>query len=285
MNCSKKSLLSSKIWGKKGKGKRRKELTKDTAAAFAHTCRGLIALSKDLLENKGFEYVLLGKFTSDHIEKEFGKLRQGCGGCYFITVQQIMKKVAISKTKLLLRLDPTADAFQLPEADHNCKKCGFWMTEEMCSIVDDLPSLEKKLSPDTIASLVYIAGYVVRKDDLMDDTYFYYDKHGSYLDKLNRGGLQKPGDTVAQFTIYAYIVFHAVVDHVCRRSLCNVFMVISQLYGMNMEKRHGIILCNILFNNYCKCSNPRSTKESRQKILKLSDDKELIIKPILSQSF
>ena len=60
-------------------------------------------------------------FTSDHIEKEFGKLRQGCGGCYFITVQQIMENVAISKTKLLLQLDPTADAFQLPEADHNSK--------------------------------------------------------------------------------------------------------------------------------------------------------------------
>ena len=63
---------------KKSKGKRQKELTKDTASAFA--CRGLIELSKYLLENKGFEYVLLGKFTSDHIEKEFGKLRQGSGG-------------------------------------------------------------------------------------------------------------------------------------------------------------------------------------------------------------
>ena len=37
------------------------------------------------------QYVCIGKFTSDFIEKEFSKLRQGTGGCYFITVQHIGK--------------------------------------------------------------------------------------------------------------------------------------------------------------------------------------------------
>ena len=92
--------------------KREKDLTKDTANAFAHTCRGLIAISKYLLTHKDYEYVMLGKFTSDHIEKEFGKLRQGSGGTYFITVQQVLEKVAISKTKLMLQLDPNSEVFQ-----------------------------------------------------------------------------------------------------------------------------------------------------------------------------
>lgn len=86
-------------------------------------------------------------------------------------------------------------------------------------ITEATPEFEKKLSTDIISSLVHIAGYVMRNDDTsdLDDTYYYHEKHGNYFDKLNRGGLCKPGDNAVQFTIYAYIAFHAVVNHVCRK--------------------------------------------------------------------
>ena len=74
-------------------------------STVSHTCRGLVELCKHLLNTTHHEYVMLGKFTSDPIEKEFGKLRQGSGGTYFITVQQMFEKIAITKTKFLLRLD------------------------------------------------------------------------------------------------------------------------------------------------------------------------------------
>ena len=35
----------------------------------------------------------------------YGKLRQGSGGTSFITVQQIIEKVTVNKTKLILKLD------------------------------------------------------------------------------------------------------------------------------------------------------------------------------------
>ena len=38
---------------------------------------------------------MLELFTSNPLEKQFGKLRQGCGGTYFITVQEILEKVGI----------------------------------------------------------------------------------------------------------------------------------------------------------------------------------------------
>ena len=122
----------------------KKTLSRDTANGFSHTCRGLISLSRYLLMYKQFDYVLRGKFTAGHIEKEFGKLRQGSGGTYFITVQQALEKVAISKTRLLLSLDPNSALFQLKESGHQCSKCSFWMNEEMCDIVDNLPNLEEK---------------------------------------------------------------------------------------------------------------------------------------------
>ena len=46
---------------------------------------------------------MLGIFTTDYLEKEFGKLRQGSGGTYFIIVQQIMEKVAIKENKAAIK--------------------------------------------------------------------------------------------------------------------------------------------------------------------------------------
>ena len=88
---------------------------------------------------------LLGKFTSDHIEKEFGKLRQGSGAAYFIIVQQVFEKVNIPKTSLILSLDQNSYLFQTNDAGHQCDKCSCWLSKEICILVDDLPTLEKNL--------------------------------------------------------------------------------------------------------------------------------------------
>ena len=119
---------------------RAKCFTKDTSKAIWHSCNGLVGLSKHLLKTS-HQYVLLGIFTTDHLEKQFGKLRQGCGGTYFITVQQIMEKMAIQKTKICLRFD---DGSLLNTTDnhghsvHACDKCSFIVTENMCTIIDNL---------------------------------------------------------------------------------------------------------------------------------------------------
>ena len=84
-------------------GKRQKQLTKDTGYCFTHTCKAMVELARYHLD-QDHEYVPLGKASTDPLEKEFGKLRQGSGGTYFITVQQILEKVSINKTKLLLTL-------------------------------------------------------------------------------------------------------------------------------------------------------------------------------------
>ena len=83
-------------------GKRIKSITMDTSNALYQTCNGLVELSKHLLNNSHM-YVLLGNFTTDPIERAFGKLRQGSGGTYFINTQQVIEKWNISKTKLVLQ--------------------------------------------------------------------------------------------------------------------------------------------------------------------------------------
>ena len=53
-------------------------LTSDTAKFLAHICRGAVDLTRYLLAS-GNEYVMLGWFFTDPLERAFGKLRQDSG--------------------------------------------------------------------------------------------------------------------------------------------------------------------------------------------------------------
>ena len=91
-------------------GQRVKQLSKDTTLVLYHTCNGLVDLCIHLL-NTNHEYVCPGKFTTDYLEKEFGKLRQGSGGTYFISVQQVIEKLHIKQSSLLLSLNVNIEDF------------------------------------------------------------------------------------------------------------------------------------------------------------------------------
>ena len=85
---------------KGGQGKRCKQFTRDTALAIHHTCNGIVSLCRSLLQ-VSHNYVLLGTFSTDPLEKEFEYLHQRSGGTYFITVQQIIEKVNICKASFI----------------------------------------------------------------------------------------------------------------------------------------------------------------------------------------
>ena len=86
-------------------GKREKQLSNDTAACIHHTCCGIVDLAKHLLIDDGYDYVCLGEFTTDPLEKAFSKFHQGSGGAYFIKVQQVSEKFRIQKAKLQVTLN------------------------------------------------------------------------------------------------------------------------------------------------------------------------------------
>nr|XP_047131967.1 uncharacterized protein LOC124811009 [Hydra vulgaris] len=253
-------------------GKRIKQLTHDTGYSINHTCKGIVELTKTLLKEK-HKYVMLGKFTTDPLEKEFSKLRQGSGGTYFLSVQQIIEKFNISKTSLLLSYNINEST---PDAGHSCQFCGFLLDESSAEVFDNLPTLGKSITAQSKMSLVYIAGYVSCKDDLLNEnelstrTMFYFEKFGQYLKSVDRGGLKVPFDNTVQWVFFSFVLFNSIKDKVCRTSLCNIFMLISDHYSFDMERHHGNILSNIFIKNHCKLSTPRSNKEPSLKILKLS---------------
>ena len=151
----------------------------------------------------------------------FGKLRQGSGGTYFINVQQVLEKVKIQRAQLSLQIGIDVDSLSA-ESAHNFEKCGFLLNEKACESFDNVAELENNLPVDVKDALVYIAGYVTRKDENLEGTQIYYSQYGNYTAELNRGGLNLPTDNVCQWVIFSYIAFHEIANNVCRKSLCNV---------------------------------------------------------------
>ena len=59
------------------------------AAALCHISQGLAHLAKNLLKQDHHQYVCLGQFQSDPLEKQFGKYRQHAGGVFLISIRYV----------------------------------------------------------------------------------------------------------------------------------------------------------------------------------------------------
>ena len=157
--------MALKVSGKQGR--RIKSLNRDTGTSIWDTCYGLVEMCKYLLKNN-FSYVMLGEFSTDYIEKALSKFRQGSGGTYFITVQNVVEKLSIEKAKLLLELKVDVSDYTI-DNEHLSQKCGYFRSEESCDIINHLPKLEASLPLSTKMALFNIAGYVTRKDDASEN--------------------------------------------------------------------------------------------------------------------
>ena len=61
--------------------------------------------------------------------------------------------------------------------------------EKNMDVFHNLPSIEVNLPKEVKMALIYVAGYVVRKDQVTDDSFIYSQEYGKYTEELNRGGL------------------------------------------------------------------------------------------------
>ena len=101
------------------------------------------------------------------------------------------------------------------------------------------------------------------------------------MKNMNRGGLKVPDDACCQWTILCYIMFYAVKDVACLNSLIKIFALVSKSYSFDITDIQCRQLCNIFFKNYSLLYSPRSDKETKLKVLKLSAYLILLITSIL----
>ena len=128
-----------------------------------------------------------------------------------------------------------------------CAKCDFVLDLRMCETMDCLPEMQPSVSVDSMMGLVYIAGYIIGKDengDDADDSHFYYNKYGSFTHNLNRGGLHLQGDTVSQWVVYGYMMFNEVVNDY--RNHCVEFSLIFDLYDLQIQNSYLLGFADIL---------------------------------------
>ena len=110
------------------------------------------------------------------------------------------------------------------------------MTENMCTIFDNLPGFENHLPMETKMTLVYIAGYVTRHEGPSpENTFMHYEKYGYFFSDMNRGSLKIPHDSVCEWVVYGCAMFHEVVEATCRKSLCRILVNISECYNLKIE--------------------------------------------------
>ena len=246
------------------------QLTRDTSKMIAHTCRGLVDLSLNLLNDKR-SYVILGWFSTDPLEKTFGQLRQGCGGTYFISAQSVLEKLNIQRANLALKLQ--LSCLDEENAGHSCKNCNRKPSDQECEILDNLAALEKSINTATLNALVYVAGYIQFQAGSLNEcsTKFYADKYGLYMNNINRGGLIIPEDMIVQWIIYCYIFFVNIHNiDMCRNFLISCFEMISEKFSFNVSVRHARVLGNIFLKNVSLLTTPKSYKEASLKAIKLS---------------
>ena len=125
-----------------------------------------MATAKTLLENYNFKYVLLGCLQTDDLEGEFGKYRQLSGGCYYISVEQVLMSARMRKLALFNKLE-IADVPHLSAND--C--CSSDFTEEELSLLDNSIDNIDSITPEEDASLYYICGYVAKKENYLPKYY------------------------------------------------------------------------------------------------------------------
>lgn len=68
---------------------RSKQFIGDTAISLHSTCLGLVGMCQYILDTTDASFILLGTLSTDALEHEFGKIRQGAGGAYYVTVRAV----------------------------------------------------------------------------------------------------------------------------------------------------------------------------------------------------
>ena len=158
-------LLQFASWVKDWKNQSKLLLTHETTTEVHQTCTTLVGLTRDMLDEKQFEYILLGQLQSDAIEKRFGWHRKLSGANYFVSVQQVLEAEKSIRVRSLIKfshfniheaMSAMADSAEKKVIDVEAR------VEEMLSTLTDrqLSCECKDIGHNNI--IFYVAGFIAR---------------------------------------------------------------------------------------------------------------------------
>ena len=256
-----------------GRGRNRiRSLTNETRDALIQTLNGLVEIAGKLLEDESFKYILLGFFQSDRIEGEFGVYRQMSGGCYHISVDQILCSTKLRRLKLYADLDSEVPSSRHMTSDANCCLSPF-KEDELLTMDDSLLTTADDISENEMASLLFICGYIAFKEGLRGQSETVgLCEASEFLHLVSRGKLTVPPEDLVKFSVVCYGYFRTTRTN-CVNRMVRIF---DELYDACLEvfPNHRSIcrrLANTFFRGLVnKEDKLQYKKESLQKVKKFS---------------
>lgn len=133
------------------------------------------------------EWVTLGFFQQDDLERHFAHFRISAGCNFFISVEDATHTHNIDRTRLLLSCETEID---YSKSNHVCDLCNKELTDAEINLVDNLTQDVNSVSLDEKMSLLYIGGYVASKHPSLAGEASELDSGvANFIDTINRGGL------------------------------------------------------------------------------------------------
>ncbi len=209
-------------------------LTEETFLATIQTTKATVEIAKYLLGKEEFQFVLLGSLQSDPIERRFGWYRQLSGANYFVSVKQILEAEKSIRLQSLLKhsgmtLTEAKEVFD--DADVEKEKQIQEESMKLSSLVEHDCVNFKNVENDDANIVYYVAGCyarslckqerctdcvkILRKSEEVPTIAFQGESSGMlqkekevFLEKVNRGGLCFPSDSVYMACLHSWNFYH-----------------------------------------------------------------------------
>ena len=236
-------------WLTTWKDSKKMGLTKQTFEALINTNSAIADLSNDLIRN-GFHYILTGRLQTDPLERRFSQYRQMSGGRFLVSLTEILRSEKIITYQILLKRDIDYSELTVSLTDDRN------LTLEFISTLPTDFIYLLTLSENTKHIVAYVSGYIshkliqrcicetclelLRKDQM----------NNSYIEILNRGGLQLPSFLLYQYVEIAFCVLESFESQILASTLPTKIVMILLLEQVSVEWDSGFV-CDIHATDYC----------------------------------
>lgn len=195
-----------------------------TSSAMIISLRCMASLTEDLL-NEGYDFVLTGRFQTDHCELNIGKVRGMSGGRFLVSLTEVMRSESIILLQSLLK-----ESIDIWDEDLHPEK------EEIneATVEGVIGHLHNDiaqcfLSDDTTQVSSVVGGYIQKKllkrtkcgkcnIILQPTSCNTLDVPQQYLSLLSRGGLITPSKSMAGYVSKSFAILDLVEDPIHRSS-------------------------------------------------------------------
>ena len=202
-------------------------MTKETFLAIRQSCQAIVGLSRYLINECGFKYILLGKIQSDNIESRFGHIRQLSGANYYLSMRQLLESDRKLRALSLIKYSKIS-VNQINEAAKTANNATQEVMSKAESLYGDL-SLNIFPTKDDATVIFYVTGYCCRSlvrsnkcDKCREVTVAGVEEKqdasiSTLFSELNRDGLCKPTPELFDIGCLCWRIFSELSDSNLRK--------------------------------------------------------------------